>query len=292
MREANATMARFPSHVSRGGAHKLMRALDHLEVEWQFDVDDLGPVEDWLKEHPSAPGFAILPEATRELSDTYYDTEDWRFYRAGYALRVRREGKNVEATMKSLTPPEDGGLKRRREISESLRNGGLKTLTTTRGPVGERLRLLAGMRDLRPLFEVRTHRKTFELRPGGPQGDIRRAEEGSAEEITVDVLGGLHRHEGSAVLAEVALDESEFSGCGRRASLSRVEVEISDEGVGSYDEVAGFVDGMRRSLELAPTETSKFEAGLSASGLSPDGAPELGSTEIDATLSAGEKIGG
>ena len=247
-----------------------MRALDHLEVEWQFDVDDLGPLEDWLEEHPSAPGFAILPEATRELSDTYYDTEDWRFYRAGYALRVRREGKNVEATMKSLTPPEDGGLKRRREISESLRNGGLKTLTTTRGPVGERLRLLAGMRDLRPLFEVRTHRKTFEL--------------------TVDVLGGLHRREGSAVLAQIALDESEFSGCGRRASLSRVEVEISDKGVGSYDEVAGFVDGMRRSLELVPTETSKFEAGLSASGLSPDGAPELGSTEMDATLSAGEKV--
>ena len=245
-----------------------MRARDHQEVEWQFDADDLGPVENWLKEHPS--GFSILPEATRELSDTYYDTEDWRFYRAGYALRVRRDGKGVEATMKSLAPPEDGGLKRRREFSESLKNGGLKTLTTARGPVGERLRLLAGMRDLRPLFEVRTRRKTFELRPGVPQGDIRRTED--------------------AVLAEVALDESEFSGCGRRVSLTRVEVEISDEGVGSYDEVAGFVDGMRRSLGLVPTETSKFEAGLSASGLSPDGAPELGSTEMDATLSAGEKV--
>ena len=247
-----------------------MRALDHQEVEWQFDADDLGLVEDWLKEHPSASGFAILPGATIELSDTYYDPADWRVSRAGYALRVRRDGKGVEATMKSLAPPEDGGLKRRREISEPLKNEGLKTLTSASGPVGERLRLLADRRDLRPLFEGRTRRKTFELRPGGPQG-------------------GLHRREGSAVLAEVALDESEFSGCGRRASLSRVEVEISDRGVGSYDEVAGFVDGMRRSLELVPTETSKFEAGLSVSGLSPDRAPELGSTEIDATLSAGEK---
>ena len=63
---------------------------------------------------------------TKELTDTYYDTEDWRFYRAGYALRVRRDGKRVEATMKSLAPPEDGGLKRRREISEPLRSDGPK----------------------------------------------------------------------------------------------------------------------------------------------------------------------
>src|SRR3712207_6905174 len=123
MREANATIARFPSDVSRGGSHKLMRALDHQEVEWQFDADDLGPVEDWLKEHPSASGFAIHPEATKELTDTYYDTEDWRIYRAGYALRVRRDGKNVEATMKSLDPAEDG-VRRRREISEPLRSAG------------------------------------------------------------------------------------------------------------------------------------------------------------------------
>jgi triphosphatase len=268
-----------------------MRALDHQEVEWQFDADDLDPVEDWLKEHPSASGFAILPEATRELSDTYYDTEDWRFYRAGYALRVRRDGKGIEATMKSLSPPEDG-LRRRREISEPLRSGGPKTLMKARGPVGERLRALVGTRELRPLFEVRTRRKTFGLGPGGPQGDIRRTEDGSAEEITADVLVGLHRREGSAVLAEVALDESEFLGGGRRASLNRVEVEISDEGAGSYGEVAGFVDGMRGSLELVSAEASKFETGISASGLSPDEAPELGPTEVDASLSAGEKVGG
>jgi triphosphatase len=276
MREADATIARSPSDVSRGGSHKLMRALDHQEVEWQFDADDLGPIEDWLKEHSSIPGFAILSKKIRELTDTYYDTEDWRFYRAGYALRIRRDGKKVEATMKSLSPAEDGGLKRRREISEPLKNGGVKTLTTARGPVGERLRLLAGMRDLRQLFEVRTRRKTFELRPTRPQRDIGRKEEGS----------------GGAVLAEVALDESEFLGGGRRASLNRVEVEISDEGAGSYGEVAGFVDGMRGSLELVSAEASKFETGISASGLSPDEAPELGPTEVDASLSAGEKVGG
>src|SRR5215216_2035461 len=270
--------------------------MDHVETEWQFDADDLDAVEIWLREQSPPSGFAIVPEVTRELTDTYYDTEDWRFYRAGYALRVRRDGKRVEATMKTLTPPEDGGLKKRREISEPLRSGGVKSLTTARGPVGERLRLLAGIRDLRPLFEVRTRRRILELRPEGeanePEGAIHRKEESSeessisAEEVTVDALGGIHRGERGHVLAEVALDESEFSGGEGKARLSRIEVE--DKDAGSYDRVVGFVDGMRDLLELRPTETSKFETGLSASGLSPVVEPELGSTEIDASLSAGE----
>ena len=92
------------------------QTLDHQEIEWQFDAD-VGSVEGWLEETPFVSGLRVVPGETKELTDTYYDTEDWRFYRAGYALRVRRDGKRVEATMKSLAPPEDGGLKRRREIS-------------------------------------------------------------------------------------------------------------------------------------------------------------------------------
>jgi triphosphatase len=237
-----------------------MRALDHQEVEWQFDADDLDPVEGWLREHSCASGFAILPEATRELSDTYYDTEDWRFYHAGYALRVRRDGEGVEATMKSLSPAEDAGYRRRREISEPLRSAGSKTLMEARGPVGERLRALVGARTLRPLFEVCTRRRVFEIRPDEPFSD------------------------NNASVGEVVLDDSEFSGDGKVLSrLRRVEVEADPR-----DGVGRFVDELRGSQGLRPAEVSKFEAGLCASGLEPDGAPELGSTEIDATLSAGE----
>ena len=277
--------------------------LDHQEIEWQFDAPDLGTVNGWLEQQSSAFGLAVVPAETKQLVDTYYDTEDWRFYRAGYALRVRRGGKSVEATMKSLAAPEDGGLKRRREISEPLRSGGLKPLTTAHGPVGERLRLLAGMQDLRRLFEVCTRRKTFELRPEadkpdslsgevvvGPEGDIRRKEDDSvsAEEVTVDALGGIHRRDGGAVLAEVSLDESEFSGDGERASLNRIEVEVVDADAGSYGGVAGFVDGMRGTLGLRPTEASKFGIGLSVAGLSPAVAPDFGPTEIDGSMLADE----
>jgi triphosphatase len=278
------------------------RILDHQEIEWQLDAKDPGSVEHWLEENPS-----VSPKETKQLADTYYDTEDWRFYRAGYALRVRRDGENVEATMKALAPPEDGGLKKRREISEPLRSGGARALATARGPVGDRLLLLAGTGDLRPLFEIHTRRKVFELRSEaqaagpdgsageivvGPERDIRRKEEDSdetsvsAEQVTVDALGGIHEREMGRALAEVALDESEFSGDEEGASLSRIEVEVAGEG--SYGEVAGFVDRLCSSLELSSTGTSKFETGLSVAGLQPAVAPDFGSTEIDASMSAGE----
>ncbi len=238
------------------------QALDHQEIEWQFEAADLEPVESWLEEHPSDSGLALIPGVTKELTDTYYDTEDWRFYRAGYALRVRRDGKSAEATMKSLTPAE-GALRRRREISVSLRSGGAKTLKKASGPVGEHLRRLAGARDLRPLFEVRTCRRTFALHP---------------ESLS----------EKDASAGELALDESEISGDGGAPTrLSRVEVEVGTDAE-LHDAVVEFVDGLRDALGLRPTETSKFEAGLSAAGLSPAVAPDFGPTETEASSSVGE----
>jgi triphosphatase len=248
--------------------------LDHQEIEWQFEAPDLEPVESWLENYPSVSGLTVVPGATKELSDTYYDTEDWRLYRAGYALRVRRDGACAEVTMKSLAPAEDA-LRRRREISEPL-EGGTETPRGTRGPVGERLRKLAG--ELRPLFEVRTRRRTFALHPAGT----------SADGIMEDASGDIRRrsaYRGTAI-GEIALDESEISGDGEaRTHLSRVEVEVD---AGLQDSIGELVSGLRETLGLRPTGTSKFESGLSAAGLSPAAPPDLGSTEIEASLSAGE----
>lgn len=237
------------------------RMVDHQEIEWQFEAADLGAVESWLEERPSVSGMAVVPGAAKELADTYYDTEDWRLYRSGYALRIRREGQGAEVTMKSIAPPE-GALRRRREISAPL-EGGIETPDGAGGAVGERLRGLTG--DLRPLFEIRTRRRTFALRPEGPSAG------GSVEDAPGEVL----RREKEA--AEISLDEAEISGDGgARTRLSRVEVEV---GAGLHDGVERFVGEMRAALGLRPTETSKFEAGLSAAGLSPPGATDLGSKQ-------------
>src|SRR5215211_754527 len=136
-------------------------ATDHQEIEWQFDADE--PVEGWLDQHNSgSSGLLIASESTVEITDTYYDTDDWRFYRAGYALRVRNTDGAVEATMKSLTPAE-GSLRRRREISEPLSDDRPSTLKEAGGAVGGRSRTLVGGREFRPLFTIKTRRQGFAL---------------------------------------------------------------------------------------------------------------------------------
>jgi triphosphatase len=253
------------------------QVLEHEEIEWQLEAVELALVENWLQEHPSSAGLAIVPERASELTDVYYDTQDWRFYRAGYALRVRRDGENAEAMMKALAPAEDG-LRRRREISEPIE--GVETLKGITGPVGDRIRRVAGTADLRPLFEVHTRRRTFALRTETP----------SSGEIVEDGSGNIRRQnsEQDAIVAEIALDESQiFANGGARTNLSRVEVEVGSDAA-IHDGVGDFVEVLRDALKLCPTRTSKFRTGLSVAGLSPAVAPDLGPTKIDATLSAGE----
>ena len=229
------------------------RILDHQEIEWQFEAADLERVESWLEGHPYVSGLSLASLATRELNDTYYDTEDWRLYRAGCVLRVRRDGKRVEATLKSLAPAA-GALRRRREISVPLRSVGTEALKEAPDPVGERLLRLAGPRDLRLLFEVRTRRRPFALHPEWP-------------------------FEKNAAVGELALDESEISGAGEAPiRLSRVEVEAGSDTALS-EGIEEFVNELRDALSLRPTESSKFETGLTAAGLSPPRASNRGPTE-------------
>jgi triphosphatase len=255
------------------------QTMDHQEIEWQLEASDLDTVENWLEEHPSASGLDVVPGATKELTDTYYDTEDWRLYRAGYALRLRKDGESAETTIKALASAEVD-LRRRREISELL-EGGIETPKGAPGPVGERVRRLVGAADLRSLFEVRTRRRTFALRPERSSDD---ASGGIVEDVSGDVRS---RERDVADVGEIALDDSEISGGEATTRLSRIEVEVSSEAM-VHDGVGDFVDVLKEALELRPTESSKFRTGLSTAGLSPVVAPDLGPTEIDASMSAGE----
>src|SRR5215211_2151286 len=249
---------------SKSSRTKESSATDHQETEWQFDADDLESVEDWLDRHDSgSSGLVVAPEATVEITDTYYDTDDWRFYRAGYALRIRNTGGEVEATMKSLTPAE-GSLRRRREISEALEDDRPATLKKASGPVGRRSRALIGGREIRPLFKLETSRQGFAL--------LRESTNESYKDVRV---------------GEISLDASEISLGEETTHLTRVEVE-SALGDAPIPDLRGFVDEMQSALELAPASFSKYEAGLYASGLNPEGDSEYGPTRIDPSMSLGE----
>ncbi len=254
-----------------------LKTADHQEIEWQFDALDVRPVARWL-EGFSSNGATVSSSGEKEMADTYLDTDDWRVYRAGYALRVREKGGKVEATMKIVSASGDGeGLKKRREISEPLSSKDFSDLPKSDGPVGERIHALAGQKSLRPLFEVRTIRRTYEASFGSE------SEEGGA--TAEGAVGDGASDDGMAV-GEIALDETEIPvEGGAPAVLRRVEVEVER---GPLEAISPFVEELRLGCRLTPSTTSKFEAGLLASELSPPEEPEFGSTEISSSLSVGE----
>lgn len=231
-------------------------ASDHRETEWQFDAVDVRPVGRWLEEFGDGADPRVFAASRREISDTYLDTGDWRIRRAGYALRVRREGDGKpEATMKLLSPAETGtALRDRREISERLDD---EPLAASSGAVGERVRALAGPKALKPIFEVRTLRSSYPLALDGSE------------------------------VGEVALDETTIPlEDGREpAALSRVEVEVDAD---FLQKVEPFVERLREECRLTPAAASKYEAGLFARDLHPPGPPDFGPKDVDASLTAGE----
>ena len=264
---------------------------DHQEVEWQFDADDLGRVEGWLEEVPAELGVVVGPGSPDDLVDGYYDTGDWRLYRAGYALRVREGGDKAEATMKSLSGGK-GNLRRRREISEPLKDGAIGTLRKGTGPVGERLRLLVGDREVGRIFEVRTHRRTFALSVVDETGGAtdRSSVEASSGGVVEDAAGDVRGPSGgSTPVGEVVLDSTEIplGEAGESAGLTRVEVEV-EAGAASSPGIRGFVREMEGSLGLRPARISKYEAGIFATGLSPEYREDYGPAEVDPSLSLGE----
>lgn len=235
------------------------------EIEWQFDALDVRPVSRWIEAHAGEypDGLTVVSGEKKEIADSYLDTGDWRIYRAGFALRVRRRGQAAEATMKSLEEVEDGP-RNRREISEVLtmpEDGRLdEALRGAEGPVGERLKALIGGAVLEPLFEVKTRRRSYRL-----------------------------ELEGGIAAGEVALDETEIplEDGEEPVYLRRVEVEL-DPADGEIELVQPFVEQLRAGCQLTPALSSKYEAALLACGLEPPGPPELGPVGVDANSTTGE----
>ena len=246
-----------PRDEGRAGPH------DPVEIEWQFDALDLRPVERWLAGLPSlaveaADGGTVtaLAKTPRRLVDSYLDTDDWRIARAGFVVRTRRRGRHDEITLKDTRPAERSGLRQRLEVTEVLPDVGVTALGPS-GPVGRRLRAIAGTRRLREVLQVRTRRRPFALRVGG-----------------IDA-------------AEIALDDTVIVvGNGQRPmQLRRVEVEVHPEWVAALEPM---VEQLRASCGLQPARLSKFEAGLLALGQEIPGSPDLGPTTVSESSTMGD----
>jgi triphosphatase len=270
---------------------------DHQEVEWQFDGADLERVEGWLGEGHQGLGIFAKAGEEKELTDTYYDTADWKLYRAGYALRIRGQSpRRFEATIKSLASAARGDdARRRHEISETLRGEEPDPLLRKKrlGPVGEHLKALVGSRELRLLFEVRTRRRTFDLlevQTGSADGSsLESRDDGSLIEIVQDDAGNIRREGVDSRIGEAALDETEIPVGDEPVRFARVEVEAKvSEADASLDLLKEFARAIEEEFGLRPATVSKYELGLLAKGLDPEGDLDLGPVAVKKNLSVGE----
>jgi triphosphatase len=227
---------------------------DGREVEWQLAAADLGPVRGWLAGHPRIDGLVLEPIPTLQIFDTYFDTDDWRIFRAGYALRLRLEAGKSEATLKSLKSARTD-MADRRELSDQLADSASGSIRLSGGPVGTRVNAVTGKHELQALFEVRTSRQRFAIRA----------------ELDSQPLG------------EIALDETTISRPGGppRTSLQRVEVEAQTD---SHAPLQALVHAMRTDCSLEPAADSKYSQGLKSAGLAPLPALRFEPTALDESM--------
>jgi CHAD domain-containing protein len=236
------------------------------EIEWQFDAHDLRPVVRWLQargpaaDSAGAPNgqavVAFTPLGPRQIVDTYIETPDWRFHRAGLAVRVRASNGAYEGSLKTLEPAQDG-LRERTEIQSPLSSGEPGALLAADTRAGAWARSLAGRQKPGPLFTVRSTRQVYAI-----------------------LLDGRS-------VGEVALDDTFFDQPPPRdaVQLKRVEVEVEPA---SVDHLRPFVDDLRTACRLAPASASKFEVGLLALDKIPAEIPDVGPLAVGAEPTMGE----
>jgi len=224
---------------------------DSREVEWQLASSDLGSVRRWLDAQGSIEGLLVAPQPTLQIFDTYFDTDDWRIFRAGYALRVRSEEGRSQATLKSLHT-NTGAKADRRELNETIDrdwNG------QSDGPVGLRIRAVSGAHSLQPLFEVRTSRQRYAVHAANEEQQI----------------------------GEIALDETVISRPNGppQTSLQRVEVEASSD---DHEPLQTLVDVLRTHCSLEAAADNKYSQGLKSVGLAPAPLPDFQPTAVDPSM--------
>ncbi len=236
---------------------------EHLETEWQFE--SAVPPARWLRRIALPAGFSLGVPRTESIADVYYDTDDWRLHRAGYALRLRRIGQELEATLKQITAPR-AGRHSRRELTELVDAAGAagpqkpprSALDHLEGPLAERIHAVAGTRAVRPIVALRTRRRRQAIQRDGHV----------VGELAVDVTS-------------VAVE-----GTSVPARFHRVEVEVAPA-VGP-PRLEPLVEALQQSGALSPTDRTKLEEALHLRGVKPSAIPDLGSRAIDDSMRTGD----
>lgn len=202
-----------------------------MEVELKYLVDSEETADKIFKDDYIV---SITDKDTEEVLDmraVYFDTEDRRFFREGIAFRVRKEGDNLQATLKWNGSNEDG-MHVREEINVPVDDEN-KLVTPDihifdLSEMSEVLESLVGERKLEPLVNMIFTRRQVRVDTGA-----------SISELSVDI-GEIHCN-------------------GRIAPISELEIEYYS---GSEEDMKELGEKIAQKYALISENKSKLKRGL------------------------------
>ena len=170
------------------------------------------------------------------LHSTYLDTPSLTLARHGVALRLRRQGRRWEATLKWAGQVE-GDVHERSELTVALPSAPALPFAPLAGPLHTQLAALVAGRQLTPVLTSEIHRRLFDVFPASPTA--------TAEPI-----------------AELALDRVHLRAPGDgQPETTYCEVEV-EQRQGERRDIASLAQLLRDGFNLAPSSQSKFARGL------------------------------
>lgn len=179
--------------------------------------------------------FRLKPRGVAHLYSLYLDTRNFALARAGVALRLRRSGRNWEATAK-WRGRVDGALHQRPELTVALPGDPAMPFTLPDGPLRTQLTAVVLGRRLAPIVITEVRRQLRDVLPGHATG--------------------------GESLAELALDTVELhKPDGEPAGATYYEVEI-EQRAGRTRDLKALASALQHGVGLVPSSASKFERGL------------------------------
>jgi CHAD domain-containing protein len=207
-----------------------------LEQEIKFRIpegSDATAVRDAIED----AGFRLESSGTVVHEDRYLDTDDWMLYRAGLALRLRKEGERLQLQAKTVLSQSEAVLARTEWVQDAPATDP-PWGTLPDGPVASLLKPLAKLRALERLgvrARVKSEREMFRWLSG------------------------------KEILGSVTLDRVFRNGSHNGdESYRELEVEALDgEAATALEEVR---DAVKRRLDLRTSVESKLAAALAQAG--------------------------
>lgn len=144
----------------------------HVEVELKYRVDDLAAAERYLVAEQIGSFSGGTAARASELEDRYVDTADGAMARAGFAVRLRRSGRDTAVSVKALERTTGSGGSVRREELEGPAD---RTAGPIEWPASDARSLvleLAGDAPLVELVTIRQLRRKRVIRDGDTRVEL------------------------------------------------------------------------------------------------------------------------